>query len=139
MGPTPMSGRVQPVSPLVRVLVAGAALMPPLALLISPSVMLLVSAGIWEKIAPYLDSQILEPMGWSFALAMGFGVTLLHASLLAFTLFHLVTNDEIPKVLRGLFAATILVLPFVSVLVYCFVYVLPDRPAHCDPLSKAPR
>ena len=125
MSRTPMS-----LSPTLKKVVTLATLAPLAAIFIPVVFMAFVAMGLWDKVAPYLDSQATETFAWSALLAMSFVLTVLRASLVVFYLCHIITNGSAPAALRALFALSLFLIPLLAIPLYCCVYVLPQKPPH---------
>ena len=120
---TPMS-----LSPILKIVVALATLVPLAAILIPLVFMAFVAIGLWDKVAPYLDSQVVESLGWAALLPVGLVSAVLHATLVVFYLSHIITNDPAPGALRVLFASSLFIVPLLAMPLYCCIYVLPLEP-----------
>jgi len=123
-----MSRTPMPLSPSLKMVVTLATLAPLAAASIPVVFMAFVAMGLWDKVAPYLDSQATESFTWSALLAMSFVLAVLHASLVVFYLCHIITNGPAPAALRALFALGLFLIPLLAMPLYCCVYVLPRRP-----------
>ena len=120
---TPMS-----LSPTLKIVVTLATLAPLAAILIPLIFMVFVAIGLWDKVAPYLDPQTVESLGWSILLPLSGVSVVLHAALVGFYLWHIITNNPAPGAGRILFALGLFIIPLVAMPLYFGIYILPQNP-----------
>jgi hypothetical protein len=123
-----MSRTAKPLPPALKIAVAFATLAPLAAMFIPGAFMVLVAMGLWDKMAPYLDPQTVESLGWSILLPMSGVFVVLHAALVVFYLWHIITNNPAPGAGRILFALGLFIIPWVAMPLYLGIYILPLNP-----------
>ena len=119
-------------SPIVRVLVGLGTVAPSLMMLLPVAFMALLSVGLWGPVERFLlahfPSPTLESIGWNAVLLLGLIHASLRLALLVFYIWHIITNQAAPDIVRVGFAVGLLVIPLVAMTAYWFIYVLPNKP-----------
>jgi len=123
-----MGRTAKPLPPALKIVVALATLAPLAVMFIPGAFMVLVAIGLWDIVAPYLDLHTLESLGWSILLPMSGVFVVLHAALVVFYLWHIITNNPAPGAGRILFALGVLIMPLVAMPLYFGTYILPQNP-----------
>ena len=116
--------------PTLRILIGLATAAPFLMMLLPVAFMALVAIGLWDPAERFLHAHFptMESTGWNALLLLGSALVSLRLVLLVFYLWHIITNQSAPGIVRVGFAVSFLIIPFVAMTAYWFIYILPEKP-----------
>ncbi len=94
--------------------------------------MAIVAFGLWDYVSQFLlnliSLQLLETIGWSAILVISTIITTIYIGLIVFYFAHMITNQFLFPLLRIVLAICLFLVPPVTMTVYWFIFILPEKP-----------